>query len=217
MSPYDILMIVVLLAATIFGAWKGMAWQLASLASLVLSYFAALKFSPQLAPLISDQAPWNRFVAMLVIYLGTSVAIWLIFRLVAGMIDRVKLKEFDRQLGALFGLAKGVLLCVAITFFAVSLLADDQKEAVLTSQSGHYIGLLISEAHAVMPEEIHDVVHPYLYKLKEELESDTPHGAPAGSDPAHTASQPGDSTPSDVASEEPTHRTAERPTAIPDE
>ena len=76
MSPYDILMIVVLLAATIFGAWKGMAWQLASLASLVLSYFAALKFSPQLAPLISDQAPWNRFVAMLVIYLGTSVAIW---------------------------------------------------------------------------------------------------------------------------------------------
>ena len=212
MSPYDVLMIVVLLAATIFGAWKGMAWQLASLASLVLSYFAALKFSPQLAPYISDQAPWNRFLAMLVIYLGTSVAIWLIFRVVAGMIDRVKLKEFDHQLGALFGLAKGVLLCVAITFFAASLLADDQKEAVLRSRSGHYIGLLITKAHTVMPEEIHGVVHPYLFKLKKDLESD----ASTGSAPAHTASEPGDAPASDVASEEPAQHTAERPTANPD-
>ena len=189
MSAYDILMIVVLLGAMVFGAWKGMAWQLASLASLVLSYFAALKFSPQLAPFISDQAPWNRFLAMLVIYLGTSIAIWLIFRVVASLIDRVKLKEFDHQLGALFGLAKGVLLCVAITFFAVSLLPGEQKEIVLTSHSGHYIGLLISEAHAVMPEEIHDVLHPYLFKLKKDLESDSP----TGSDPAHTASQPSES------------------------
>ncbi len=215
MSPYDILMIVVLVATTIFGAWKGMAWQLASLASLVLSYFAALKFSPQLAPYISDQAPWNRFLAMLVIYLGTSVAIWLIFRVVANLIDRVKLKEFDHQLGALFGLAKGVLLCVAITFFAASLLAPDQKKDVLHSRSGHYIGLLITKAHTVMPEEIHDVLHPYLFKIIEEdeqLESD----ASTGSDPAQTASQPGDGPASDVASEEPAQHTAERPTANPD-
>ena len=37
-----------------------------------------------------------------------------------GAIDRVKLNEFDRQMGALVGFAKGVLLCIAITFFAVT-------------------------------------------------------------------------------------------------
>lgn len=187
MSPYDILMIIVLVTATIFGAWKGMAWQLASLASLVLSYFAALQFSPQLAPLFGDQAPWNRFLAMLVIYLGTSLVIWLIFRVVAGLIDRVRLKQFDRQIGALFGLAKGVLLCVAITFFGVSLLPNEQKELVLTSRSGHYIGRMLNQAHTVMPEEIHDVLHPYMHRIQEELDA----GGHSDSDPAHTASEPG--------------------------
>ena len=52
-----------------FGFWKGMAWQIASLASLVVSYFAALRFSEQLAPMFGDQAPLNRFVAMLAIYI----------------------------------------------------------------------------------------------------------------------------------------------------
>ena len=35
--PYDVLMRAVLVGTTIFGAWKGMAWQLASLASVVVS------------------------------------------------------------------------------------------------------------------------------------------------------------------------------------
>lgn len=50
MEPYDILMLVVLAGATVFGAWKGMAWQLASLSSLVVSYLAALRSAPNWPP-----------------------------------------------------------------------------------------------------------------------------------------------------------------------
>ena len=101
MQTYDVLMLVVLVAATIFGMWKGMAWQIASLASLVLSYFIALKFADQLAPKFQGIAPppLNKFVAMLVIYMGTSFVIWSLFRFVSGVIDRVKLESFDRQMG----------------------------------------------------------------------------------------------------------------------
>ncbi|HLA84026.1 MAG TPA: CvpA family protein, partial [Thermoguttaceae bacterium] len=109
MQIYDVIMLVVLVGTVLFGFFKGMAWQIASLASIALSAVVAVHFSPQLAPVISEQAPWNRYVAMLVLYLLTALVIWLVFRLVAGVIDRVKLKEFDRQVGALFGLAKGVL------------------------------------------------------------------------------------------------------------
>ena len=35
LQPYDVFMLAVIVLTTIFGAWKGMAWQLASLASLV--------------------------------------------------------------------------------------------------------------------------------------------------------------------------------------
>jgi membrane protein required for colicin V production len=182
MELYDICMIGVLAATTIFGAWKGMAWQVASTASLVLSYLVALRFSPQLAHYFGQQAPLNRFIAMFVLYLATSLAIWLTFRILAGFIDRVRLKEFDHQMGALFGAAKGILVCVAITFFAVTL-STKARTAVLHSRSGYYIALLLNRADAVMPKELHDVLDPYLIKLEKELDpSQQP--PPAASPPA---------------------------------
>ena len=178
MQSYDLVMIVVLVGATLFGAIKGMAWQMASLGSIVLSYLVALTFSEPLAPIFHTQAPWNRFIAMLVLYVLTSFAVWLAFRIVAGAIDRVRLKEFDRQIGAIFGAAKGVLLCVAITFFAVTLSAS-ARGSVLKSRSGGYIAQLLNKADAVMPKELHNVLDPYMDKLERGLNPDEPDPAMA--------------------------------------
>jgi membrane protein required for colicin V production len=171
MQPYDIAMLAVLAGATLFGFYKGMAWQIASLASLVASYFVALRFSPLAATWFGRQQPSDRLVAMLVIYLATSLAIWIAFRMVSGMINRVKLTEFDRQAGALFGAAKGVLWCVALTFFAVSL-SSQARDIILKSRSGYYIAQLIDHAETVMPREIHDVLAPYLRRLDDQLDPD---------------------------------------------
>jgi membrane protein required for colicin V production len=180
-QTYDLLMLVVLIGATVFGFWKGMAWQIASLASLVLSYFAALRFGEQLAPTFGDQAPLNKFVAMLVIYIATSFIIWMLFRFVAGVIDKVRLESFDKQMGAMIGFAKGVLLCIAITFFAVVLLPPAQGEAIVASQSGRYIIALLDKSHAVFPPEVHQVVDPYLEKIEQRLNPNyQPHGNTPG-------------------------------------
>jgi membrane protein required for colicin V production len=173
MDWYDIVMLTVLGFATLFGFWKGMTWQLASLASLVLSYFLALKFSEPLAPLFGQSAPLNRFIAMLAIYVATSIAVWLGFRLVAGALDRIRLRDFDHQIGGLFGLIKGVLLCLGITFFALGL-APALREHIINSRSGHYISLLLNKADVVMPPEIHQVLDPYLNQLEERLDPNRP-------------------------------------------
>jgi membrane protein required for colicin V production len=107
----------------------------------------------------------------------TSFIIWTIFRLISGAIDKVRLESFDRQLGAMFGLAKGVLLCVAITFFAVTLLPPAQGEAIVSSQSGRYIVALLDKSHSVFPPEIHQVIDPYLNKIEQRLNPNfQPHG-----------------------------------------
>ena len=174
MQTYDVIMLLVLVSATLFGFFKGMAWQIASLASLVLSYVVALKFGDQFAPMFESVAPppLNKFVAMLVIYMVTSIAIWMIFRVVRGFIDKVKLEYFDRQMGAIFGFTKGVGFCVAITFFAVSLVPQAQKESILASNAGHYIVALLDKTHSVVPPELHDVVSPYLNRIEERLDPD---------------------------------------------
>jgi membrane protein required for colicin V production len=176
LQSYDLLMVLVLAGATLFGFWKGMAWQLASLASLVVSYFVALKFSAQLAPMFG-QPPTNRFIAMLTIFSGTSFVVWMLFRFVSGIIDKIKLQAFDKEMGALFGLAKGVLLCVAITFFAVSSpLPQEQRQAIANSRSGHYIVALLNKAETMVPPEYHQQVVPILDKVEEQISTGNPNG-----------------------------------------
>jgi membrane protein required for colicin V production len=179
MQTYDMIMLLVLVGTTLFGFWKGMAWQIASLASLVVSYIASLKFSDQLAPMFGQQAPLNKFAAMGAIYVGTSFLIWTLFRVVSKAIDKVRLESFDKQLGAIIGLAKGVLLCVVITFFAVSFSPQQQGQAIANSQSGHYIVALLDKAHTVFPPEIHQIIDPYLNKVEERL---NPKFQPQGQD-----------------------------------
>lgn len=170
MQTYDYLMLAVLGAATLFGFYKGLAWQIASLASLIVSYVVALRFADRVAPMVSEHEPWNRFVAMLIIYIATSFVIWMAFRIVAGAIDRVKLREFDRQMGALAGFAKGVLFCIAITFFAVTLLDQDRRERIIASRSGQTIVRVLDKADQVVPPGFHEVIGPYINKVEERLD-----------------------------------------------
>ncbi len=169
MQVYDVIMLMVIGAAAAYGAWKGLAWQVASITSIVASYFVAWNFRDVVAQRIDADPPWNVGVAMLALFLGTSLVVWIAFRLVSGAIDRLKLKEFDRQIGALLGLVKGALLCIVITIFAVSLLGPVNRDKVVNSRSGHYIALALDRAHAVMPKEVHDTLSPYIHKLDDRL------------------------------------------------
>jgi membrane protein required for colicin V production len=104
----------------------------------------------------------------------------MLFRLVSQIIDRVKLESFDRQLGAMLGLAKGVLLCVAITFFAVGLLPQDQGQAIVETKSGRYIVALLNKTESVVPPELHQVLDPYLNSIEQRLGGNGP--SPSGQD-----------------------------------
>jgi len=192
MQAYDILMLIVLALAIIWGAWKGLAWQIASITSIGLSYFVALHFRQPLARVINASPPWNIFLSMLILFLGTGLIVWVGFNLVSEFIERVKLKEFDRQLGAVFGAAKGVLLCVLVTLFSVALLGDAQRQAICNSKSGYYIAVLLDRADMMIPRELHDVLAPYLDKLDHDIPH--PHAAD-GLSPLPTAWTDGQSRP----------------------
>jgi membrane protein required for colicin V production len=169
-ESYDIVMLVVLVGAAIFGAVKGFAWQLASIASIVVSYVVAYRFREPFSESIQADPPWNRFLAMLILFVGTSLVVWVAFRMVSGTIDRLKLREFDRQVGAVFGLIKGTLYCTLMTLFGVTLLGDDSREKIVSSQSGRYIARVLDHSESVIPPEIHEVVRPYLDRFDHEFD-----------------------------------------------
>jgi membrane protein required for colicin V production len=175
-------MLAVLLCAVLFGVWKGLAWQLASLASITVSGFVAVHFSASLAPYFSAQEPWNRFLAMFVLFVVTALLIWIVFRFISGLIERVKLKEFDRQMGALFGLAKGFLLAIVITFFAVTL-GETTRQMVLKSYSGDAIARITRHAVPILPEDVRTTFGKYIDEFEKKLDPNTP---PVEPDPKGT-------------------------------
>lgn len=76
---------------------------------------------------------------------------------------------FDRQIGALFGFAKGTLFCILITMFAVALLGPSQRESIVHSRSGFYIAKVLDKSDLVMPPELHEVVAPYIEDFEDEI------------------------------------------------
>jgi membrane protein required for colicin V production len=128
---------------------------------------------------INAQPPWNVFLAMLLLFFGTSLAIWLVFRMVSSSIDKIRLKEFDRQLGAGFGLVKGAAMCCVVTMFAMTLLGPNQKTAIARSRSGQYISQALAHAGSIMPAEVKEVIGPYIANVERELEQGrAPEGFP---------------------------------------
>ena len=151
MGIYDLIVLGVILLTSLLGWRKGLATQVASIVSIVASFVVAVRFREPVAARIDAAEPWNRFAAMLILYLGTSLVIWLIFRQVRTSIERLKLREFDRQMGAVFGALKGIALASVGTLFAFTLLEEPQRQGIIHSRSGVWIAKLLNNSTAIMP------------------------------------------------------------------
>ena len=107
MEGYDILMLGVLGFATIRGYFKGLAWQISSIASIVVSYVVAYRFRDRVAQHIDMPDPWRNLIAMLLLFVGCSLNIWFLFQNIRGLIEKAKLKDFDQSKTNLSIITKG--------------------------------------------------------------------------------------------------------------
>jgi membrane protein required for colicin V production len=172
---YDLVMLGILAAAAVLGYFKGLVWQIAWIAGIAASSYVAIRFGGPLSPFFGQQAPWNKLIAMLALYVATSLAVWLVFRVVSGAINAIHLSAFDHQLGLLLGLAKGGLLCVVITFFAVTL-APGYRDQIVASRSGRIVAELIVRADQYLPKDVVETVSPFVRQFEDQLRR--PPGAP---------------------------------------
>lgn len=180
---YDAVMLIVLCGVTLHGMWRGAVRQIASLAALIASSILAVRFSEPLAPLFGKDGSWNRYAAMLAIYLAASLVIWLAFRMLRKLVDRLRLQDFDHHVGGAIGLIKGLLLCTVITFFAVTL-SPSARQAVLNSYSGYVISVALHRATPILPENIRMELGGCLEDFDRKLPHRPPAAEPSAPPPA---------------------------------
>jgi membrane protein required for colicin V production len=153
MTAYDAAMIAVVIAGMIWGALRGITWQVASIASLVLGYVVALPVSAQIAPYFPGSPIVARALAMLACYVAVSGGIYLVAWSIRTILKQWKFEAYDRHLGMILGGTEGALLGIVGTLFVLSL-APASRQPIMASTSGKIVGSVLSVAEPALPGEL---------------------------------------------------------------
>lgn len=179
---FDIAVVGIIALAILHGAWKGLAWQLAGIFSLIAGFGVALPLSAPLAHFFGQTAPLNRFIAVAVLYGVVSLGIYLAAFYFREAIQKWKLDNWDRHLGGALGAIKGYLFCLALTFFAITLFSG-LRQPILTRPTGKLMAYTLHAVHPVWPAGFHSIIHSY---IEHDVEPDEPAPAPAPPPPPST-------------------------------
>lgn len=120
MNLLDFLLLLPVVWLCIRGFGKGLIIELATLAGLALGILAAYFFADDLQGLIKDYFSFNdtgtRIVAYILIILVVWLIVFIVGKLVEKSVDLVSMGWLNKMLGALVGIAKGVVLVCIILF-----------------------------------------------------------------------------------------------------
>jgi membrane protein required for colicin V production len=159
-SPLDTFMVVLLVASAIWGAWRGLVYELLA----IVNWLAAAALTGVLAPLVADWVPFlagNGLLAMAVRYVAVFVVLIFLGGFVASLVRRVisksGLRPADRSLGAIFGLVRGVLVLSVLTFLVFAF--GFQAEAWWQSSVGaHWLSAALQTLKPLLPQGLERLI-----------------------------------------------------------
>lgn len=129
MAVLDWLLLGVIALSVALGAWRGLVFELLSLASWVLAFFVARATAGDVAAWL----PWTEWdpsllhaAAFVLVFVAVVFACGVLAWLGKRLVDAVGLRPADRALGALFGFVRGLLLLLVATLVVLMTPLRDQ-------------------------------------------------------------------------------------------
>jgi membrane protein required for colicin V production len=117
LTPLDWGLLTLLLLSMTLGAWRGLVFELMSLAGWVVAWWMAHQFGPALGrslPLGDASRAVHEGLGFVLCFVGALVVCGLLARLVRMLISFTPLTIIDRLLGAVFGFLRGLLLLMLL-------------------------------------------------------------------------------------------------------
>jgi membrane protein required for colicin V production len=151
----DWILLGALLASMVVGLWRGLVYEVLSLAGWVAAFVVAQW-------LAADVIGWLPFVkgapasvqyavAFAVVFVVTVFAAGLVSWVIKKLVETVGLRPVDRTLGAMFGLARGVVLLLALT--VVLQLTGLSRDAWWTMAQGPvWLELVLTGLKPLLPQ-----------------------------------------------------------------
>jgi membrane protein required for colicin V production len=133
MNLLDFIILIPIVWLCIRGFQKGLILELASLIGIILGIIAAYYFAGYVQGFIKDHFSFKEhtssIIAYIAIFITVMIIVYLIGKMLEGLIDVIALGWLNKLLGAIVGLAKGiVVVCIILYIFEKT----DTRQRVIT-------------------------------------------------------------------------------------
>ncbi|MBB5391928.1 MULTISPECIES: CvpA family protein [unclassified Herbaspirillum] len=138
MTIFDYLVLLVMACSVIIGTLRGLVREVLSLASWIVALVVANAYGEALAAMLPEAVPGEStrlIVAFIALFIGTRLLMALVSRTLSELIKASGLTLVDRGFGSIFGVARGVLIVVAVALLCGTTSIPQQpfwKDAVLS-------------------------------------------------------------------------------------
>lgn len=157
LATTDGLLCAVLLLSMLVGAWRGLVYELMSLAAWVAAFVLAQWLAQDVAqrlPFLESAAAQVQYAAAFVlVFVASLFAAGLLSWLLKKLVETVGLRPVDRALGAVFGVVRGVLLLLVVTV-VVQLLGMAHKAWWQEAQGPVWLNVLLDGLKPVLPDAL---------------------------------------------------------------
>jgi membrane protein required for colicin V production len=153
-TTVDWILLAVLVASLLLGAWRGLVYELMSVLGWVAAFVLAQWWAPELAPRLPMSGagePVRYAAAFVLVFLAGAFAGGLLAGLTRKMVAAVGLRPVDRTLGAAFGLVRGLVLLLALAVVMDTTPLKSGKEWQASLGAG-VLGAALKGLKPVLPE-----------------------------------------------------------------
>lgn len=155
MAALDWVFLMVLAISLLLGAWRGLVFEMLSLAAWVTAFFVAQWFAADVAqwlPMTGAAEPLRYAAGFLLTFMLAAFAGGLVAVFVKKLITVAGLAPVDRVLGSVFGLVRGVVLLLAV---AVVIAMTPLKSSVWWNESvgAGFLSVALKGLKPLVPQE----------------------------------------------------------------
>jgi membrane protein required for colicin V production len=114
---FDYLLLFVLISSVIISTLRGLVKEILSLLGWIVAFIVANACGAQLAPMLPAVVPGDAgrlMVAYIALFLGVRILMGLASMAIGALVSASGLSLADRGLGGLFGLARGIVIVLAV-------------------------------------------------------------------------------------------------------
>lgn len=155
MAATDWILLAVLLASLVLGAWRGLVYELMSVLGWVAAFVLAQWLAPDVAgwlPMSGAAEPVRYAAGFVVVFVAAAFAGGLLAWLTRKLVEAMGLRPVDRTLGAAFGLLRGLVLLLALAV-VVGMTPLQASAWWQESQGALVLGAALQGLKPVLPAE----------------------------------------------------------------